>query len=221
MFFHLGFTGFDFKTKTLNIWNMSILNNELLALLFSSRKRVCLVAMVFLILFGAYCSTFKSDGSNSLDSKACNPFTRYQIRNLNSNFQIVNNECNNILENLTDGKWFMNEHYNETELQHLLFLQTKLRQHLDFPAKLWRSDGRCGTHEPIYHGSKFASICDPKGPSCCTNTDSGYCISGVLNNCKCKTCVDFAKFLFPSLSKWITNDKRYDRTVFLSCRFHD
>ena len=181
------------------------------------RKQVVAIVIIFTILYGAYCLNAKYDlpifKSTAVELKACNALglPRNRSRKFDFNQHSFQRQCYNILENITDGYWVINEHYDKTELQHLLFLQNKFRQHLDMPAKLWRSDGKCGSDVAIHKGSSFASICDPNGLSCCTDYERGYCVQSDSSSCQCNRCFDSAKLLFPSFSKWITTDKMYDK----------
>lgn len=127
--------------------------------------------------------------------------------------------CENILHNLTNGRWEkrifkLNE--NDIEYKELVKQEEELDKHLiEFRIKrgihtrLWRDDGKCGYKnvQAKPKGNAWAapagSWCDAKSEQpCCSDVYDGNCGS----NCDCPKCADLRKVYHAEISDWIPFD---------------
>ena len=146
--------------------------------------------------------------SNWMIAKICSELRRNESRELSFK-NVPKPICDNILKNITFGMWVKNENIDKNHLKELDESQNKFRDFLGMPARLWRSDNRCGSQVPLTTRiSKYASFCDPNGLSCCSDYDNGHCIKSDSLECKRNRSLDAAKLLYPTLGKWIVDDKR-------------
>ena len=144
-------------------------------------------------------------------------FLNLPVRNINFQFDgtVVMNRfklqptCNNLLNNVSRGYWKVQEPIDNFEFLLLDNLQTNFQLSLGIPVEKWRSDGKCGYNNHLKN-PLFASICNPNGLSCCTDFEDGICVNSSSITCTkhCSRCFDTAKFIYPLLSSWITEDHR-------------
>ncbi|XP_039265374.2 uncharacterized protein LOC120341023 [Styela clava] len=129
--------------------------------------------------------------------------------------------CENILSNLTDGRWIRKAdlpisdnsssgYYNPIGKKIGDRIQ-QYRKEKGIQSKMWRDDESCGFRrlQTKLENSSWpyvGSWCNANSDkSCCSDYDSGKCVAG---SCRCTRCVDMRQILHAEVSEWIPSDIR-------------
>ncbi|CAK8686369.1 unnamed protein product [Clavelina lepadiformis] len=123
-------------------------------------------------------------------------------------------KCAGLLQNITIGKWKIDEPMNEDLSKELKKIHQNYRKKTGIPIHPWRTDHRCGyrilADRVSFSWPRIASFCDPQSSRpCCSDQLNGYCVPVTKElTCDCPNCIDTRKYKDALLAHWTTKDKR-------------